>query len=129
MRAEDLRIGNLVYIPQLKKHSQIGVIEENGRFTTKNYSSSFSSIECLQPIPLTEEWLLKFGFNCVSDHNPNKKVFRLNFGYFKELNFAVNSEYGELNYFRYNGGYTNIKHVHQLQNLYFALTCEELTLK
>jgi hypothetical protein len=46
MKANELRIGSWIYIPQTKTNEQIGVIEENGGFTTKGYKSSYSSIEC-----------------------------------------------------------------------------------
>ena len=68
-------------------------------------------LEDLKPIPLTEEWLLKFGFR-----ESNKYLFKYKLGLKKR---------GD-NYFYDN---ISIKHVHQLQNLYFALTGEELTLK
>lgn len=56
-------------------------------------------------IPLTEEWLLKFGVESIYDfkiYNDDGDVFY----------YAVGCEY-----------------VHQLQNLYFALTGEELEIK
>jgi hypothetical protein len=77
------------------------------------------------PIPLTEEWLEKFGFN-----SKYKSVHMLwNLG-----NFYINQKSDEDDYgnsipqeqiFYYD--YTfEIKYVHQLQNLYYALTGEEL---
>ena len=79
------------------------------------------------PIPLTEEWLLRFGFKKAPLVDKYLK------GY-----FTYDSK---LKYFTYftdieDGGYENIiiqkeklKYVHQLQNLYFALIGEELVLK
>ncbi|WP_131828098.1 hypothetical protein [Elizabethkingia anophelis] len=71
------------------------------------------------PIHLTEEWLVKLGFeksdslsNCTKTTN----------GY--KFDFAG----GEVLYLD-SVRLKHIKYVHQLQNLYFALTGEELTIK
>lgn len=118
MKAQELRIGNWVYIPQLKENKQIGVIEENGRFTTKNYESSFSSIECLEPIILTKDWFIKLGFKKESESfiSQNEMI---------TLFFNFDGWYIEDN----NNGFVNadpIKYVHELQNWCFILSGEEL---
>ena len=68
-----------------------------------------------KPIPLTEKWLKEFGF---------KSVFS-GAGYIKNR-----TEIG----YNYNGFYIiasglKIEYIHQLQNLYFALTNTELEIK
>ena len=86
-----------------------------------------------KPIPLTEEWLQKFGFE-KRDKNERwpidsfKKVI-LNRGviHFYMKADGVDCEIG--NKSGYSFGKPKIKYVHQLQNLYFALTGEELTIK
>lgn len=65
------------------------------------------------PIPLTEEWLIKFGFNRIGK------------------DFVIN---GIIIHARKRGyslrkSVPDIKNVHSLQNLMFALTNKELTLK
>jgi len=67
-----------------------------------------------KPIPLTEEWLLKFGFEVInkSFYHYNKKPI---LDYTKDLN---NDWYILIN----DGEKVYLKYVHQLQNLYFALT-------
>lgn len=74
----------------------------------------------IDPIPLTEEWLMKAGF--VQSYND----------YIKE-NLTAENEYcesGEWNIY-YKGALFEviIKSVHQLQNLYFALTGQELNIE
>lgn len=68
-------------------------------------------------IPIAEELLLKFGFeNGIEEmvlYGKNIVVFWRKF----EGHFEINGE----KYFK--------KHIHQLQNLYYALTDEELTCK
>ena len=77
----------------------------------------------LNPIPLTEEILLKFGFE---EKSKSKNFYLGNF------RFHI-SKPANYDGFIFCDGYDvitdKIKYVHQLQNLYFALTGEELTFK
>ena len=132
MRAEELRIGNLiehnyfssppVTITGLKKDKGTDLVYiSDPTFNTIN-------IEQVKPIPLTEEWLVKFGFKFTDEFDFNLKglsldggVCHFSFDMFRGLYNIENCDFVELPTF--------VKHVHQLQNLYFALTGEELTIK
>lgn len=111
MKANELRIGNyLNTVNGVKRVSDISV----DRYCW------FTDNQC-EPIPLIEEWLLKFGF-VNQNYGWNIKDFGL---------FDHNYKKGELN-LKLNASEVpiiEIKHVHQLQNLYFALTGEELEIK
>ena len=77
--------------------------------------------EFYKPIPLTEEWLLKFGFvydadSLTFDYEYNHFVFYLERDFKDIETFSFDSSFTE----------TKVKYVHQLQNLYFALTGKEL---
>jgi hypothetical protein len=79
-----------------------------------------------KPIQLTEEWLLKFGFEKVL--NQYKKITDVSKDTFKNIPFIIlfldnQFQYDDLRFI------TNLQYVHQLQNLYFALTGDELTIK
>jgi hypothetical protein len=108
MKASELRIGNWIY--------HLGVIQ---KMTAKGLYQMEGENPFIEPIPLTEEWLIKFGF---------KKVY---YGWEKG-SFEVESR-GDIYLYSINcNEYTDgmpFKYVHQLQNLYFALTGEELTIK
>ena len=65
-----------------------------------------------QPIPLTEEWLFKLGYDLISENH---------YGILGHLIWKIEGRF----YCDKNG--MQLKHVHQLQNLYFALTGSELT--
>lgn len=111
MKANELRIGNFTEQGQIKNFWERGVHFGFGKCYEFNE---------LKPIPLTEEWLLKFGFEIdktyVSEQNPYldhiKNEVRISMPYFS-------FEYGD-------GAFNELKYVHQLQNLYFALTGKEL---
>lgn len=75
-------------------------------------------------IPITEEWLLKFGFSRHHDDYYNDIVFIKNVVNNYEFEWGVYP-------ITLNGGIQInnrklLKYVHQLQNLYFALTGKEL---
>lgn len=129
MKANELRIGNLInrqdYICKVTKIEEGGIITE-----PLEYKGEMFVKQGVEPIPLTEEWLVKFGFD-------NKFGFKKQFGESYEegtiiFEYYFNTE--ELKIFQGygggDGGYIKIKckYVHQLQNLYFALTGEELTI-
>jgi len=94
----------------------------------------------IEPIPLTEEWLLKFGFEkTIHTHldktktNPCYKNANLRY----YLQWYSNKSFDEINtgtlmligiQQQETHLITSVNHVHQLQNLYFALTGQELTL-
>ena len=138
MKANELRIGNLVF----EKYSGTMIvmgIGENIRTSgetlylakQKKLPSGLYSMETVAGIELTEEWLLKFGFE-IGFLRMKYKVYRLKTknGY---SNWFLNNNGLMTKAFYSDNGlseyYIRIKYVHQLQNLYFALTGEELTPK
>ena len=75
-----------------------------------------------KPITLTEEWLVKFGF---------KKVKRQNVIQY-ENEYSLSHEFNQDGIFEFHiddGTWIACKYVHKLQNLYFALTGEELEIE
>lgn len=123
MKANELRIRNVVNFSN--KKWQIVSIHADGsiRIMKENEFPQDIHVNFVVPIPLTEEWLLKFGFDKIRVREYEKgdmsiycgkKTISINVGFCNEC-----------------GGYeikVEIKYVHQLQNLYFALTGEELKL-
>lgn len=116
MKASELRIGNL-----LRNNLNGNILIPcdilcDGINTDRHEGLNYCFID---PIPLTKEWLLKFGFE-------KRGVNRTRWVFWKiDL---VEDEKGIYS-FDESRIYIDIKYVHQLQNLYFALTNEELTLK
>lgn len=125
MNIKELRLGNSV-------NCRVGdkMIVKPVSPTMLNHFDRFID---LKPIPLTEEWLLKFGFEITTD--PENIHYKLSLiGEFNE-SFVVNRKVGfDVFYVPHKdcNDYlcftTQIKSIHQLQNLFFALVGEELTI-
>ena len=75
-----------------------------------------------KPIPLTEDILLKCGaWTSDWDNNSSYRI-GISLDYILAINLELNTfQLGDLDL-------TQIKYLHQLQNLYFALTGEELNI-
>lgn len=76
-----------------------------------------------KPIPITEDWLLNFGFikRGLYYHFPDNDIFKLEQYKFKN-SYWLQHRCESLDSCRIN-------HIHQLQNLYFSLTGQKLTIK
>lgn len=114
MRASELRIGNLVECTPDQCYSEIYGIRGNNIWLKFIKSQTFYIHE-LKPVELTEELLLSLGFisNAYQDRYENKAI---------HVECRKTRGYTELFIERM----PHIKYAHQLQNLYFALTGEEL---
>ncbi len=120
MKANDLRIGNYV------KGSRVGRVKSI--FSVNFQVDDFDCISLgnsmqvdFKPIPLTEDWLLKFGFEWRKTKN-DYYIEKYSLSFYKSglISFYVedlNEDFVDL---------IDIKYVHQLQNLYFALAGKEL---
>jgi len=131
MKRNELRIGNLVdlgnriaKIIEISNLSCVVVDLEETQDTIEDY-------ERTKPIPLTEEWLYKFGFKDIDkgDHDYNTYTDP-NHNYYLQIDVRkkdgkysiLDNSFDDLRDF----AMVDISYVHQLQNLYFALTGEEL---
>ena len=75
----------------------------------------FNNPEQYDPIPITEEWLMKFGFQKSGNYN-----FEYNqHSCWKD---GTNKQWYFVWYFQRDKFYKSVQYIHQIQNLYFALT-------
>jgi hypothetical protein len=102
----ELRIGNLVEIIQRTK----------GIYTTIEASCLYlNRIDLVyKPIPITKDLVLRLGFH-----------YSVGIDLYKKREILMSTEFIVF----LGNTWVQIEYVHQLQNLYFALTGEELTLK
>lgn len=110
MKANELMIGNWVR----RRESDTYIQVEEYFFTEELYN--------YQPIAIKEDWLLKLGFEKT-----------MSWTYAIELSGNLKLVYylGEKGWsigFKSYSDFSSVQYVHQLQNLYFALTGKELTL-
>jgi hypothetical protein len=98
----------------LKCSITIGQYDDNGFMWTTNGRW----LKHFKPIPLTEDWLVRLGFRYYKETN----------GYAYRIHFRIQFVKSENGFMAYidNTEWHELKYVHQLQNLYFALTGEEL---
>jgi hypothetical protein len=122
MKAQELRIRNLVECFETRevvaiKKNKIKVQHESkkGHFIIEWVPIDSLS---LKPIPITEEWLLKFGF----ESNPYQDRYEK-----RDIHIECIKTSGTTKLWIEK--MAHIKYFHQLQNLYFALSGEELTIK
>ena len=125
MKANELRIGNYVNVflnnvdyntIQIKVDDLYYIIQKNGVY---------------EPIPLTKEWLEKFGFKYTSSNNSYLTYTKSNYYLQMDVRKANNKWkiFDDVISDLVEFAKVDITHVHQLQNLYFALTGKELTIK
>jgi len=117
IQANELRIGNYVdfkglWIGQINgiHKGGPGIMDNNGIFSWEGF----------RPIPITEEWLLKFGFieTSTQEHRFELNPFVV-YLWLTGVIVEIGKEFYE----------TDNKYVHQLQNIVFALTGKELEIK
>jgi hypothetical protein len=108
----ELRIGNIT------NFGEVYQIEKDCFYVADLDGTSYKSTWAdIQPVRLTEEWLVRFGFKFKS------------YGYGEEewKQWSLNGY--SLNGFRCITSGVELEYVHTLQNLYFALENKELTTK
>ena len=131
MKASELRIGNYLIVPGIDRIVQVRLVclshfscvDKDGIVLEESVRINY------QPIPLTQELLLKFGFGKIDDFDVYSNIWRIN-GFMVSFGDYINIH---LDWADDEVGFHSIMcyeelFVHQLQNLYFALTGEELIL-
>lgn len=122
----ELRIGNLV-IGNIVYEGKVLTFERFNESLNVVFFSDGSEwgigeyLTDIQPIPITEEWLLKFGFS-IEDNNSYQLDTDLGFSIWGRIGQAFNV------YVNSDSIGNEKQYVHELQNLYFALTGKELKL-
>ena len=137
MEIRELRLGNYVLYNGMicVVSSIIEPTPTKDRFNNKyvislwNNGSFNATIDEIEPIVITEEILLKFGFEDqeFSDEDGNK-IYMLHHKKFY-LTSDESCMFSEVFLPIYSNDCVSVKYVHQLQNLFYSLTGEELTVK
>lgn len=143
LTAKDLRIGNLLYFKGSEYLANVQLINSPNHFDCRDEYGSFCPNGSYEPIPLNDDWLKRTGFI----YSENLKIYHIekyykstcepddyegavyhNVFFFENgesFGFEVSNEWGESG----NLMMPKIKYVHQLQNLFYFITGQELTIK
>lgn len=137
MKNSEIRVGNLIQcIPSSRKsqdENDYGIIGKV--LSIGNDDVEFEQIECecsesfewffkddYTGIPLSEKWLRVLGLQEIIGKENIWEIGRLRISYVKTLSmcYLIEEDTEKCHYIK------NIQYVHDLQNLFFALSCEEL---
>jgi len=121
MNSVELRLGNYVMIHDYAKGNRQQVVDQLDVCQINLLDEQYCS-----PIPITKEWILKFGFKEPKYTSIYSIELKYDFNFTGYLDYNLETKSINLSY-----GFwvTNCLYVHQLQNLYFALTGKELTIQ
>lgn len=116
MIAKELRCNNYVdFMGVVRKVTPMFILEQR--------QSDLANQEYLKPIPLTEDWLLRMGFERQEENN----------SYQLDTNFGVSfwGRDGVINTYCESNEFGNeMKYVHEIQNRFHSLSgAQELTIK
>lgn len=119
----ELRIGNYLF----DRNNRLCQVKELSESITAPAIKGARTSLPNKPIPLSEDVLLRLGFEIDSVDRP------ILYADYKVMNpithdYMIELKNVDTGWF-YRNGYFKIDYVHQLQNLYFALCGEELTFK
>ncbi|WP_419870612.1 hypothetical protein [Chryseobacterium sp. CT-SW4] len=119
MNPKELRIGNSILVNDKASTVNFDLFRSLHEMEKAISNKSLYTLK-LSPIPLTDEWFTKAGFEIKTKGYTNS-----------ELSAITPSEFikeGEEFRFYPGGtdGYVRVDAVHQLQNLYFSLTQQEI---
>jgi len=134
IQANELRIGNLVnYICSCNEVYPVSVnmIEDEDCIHGKDLSENYFCKKCgqnfyklyfefLSGIPITEDILLKAGFDVVDDNMYDYENYQFGYLWREKQSFYLIFQHQQIS--------ENIYYVHELQNLIYALTGTELTI-
>lgn len=116
MNPQELRIGNLINVKD-----KISVVDgiRNFNYLYLQYQEQPELLKYAEPIPLTEEWLLKFKASKIKSgrfyYDRFKLIWKKGYNYWYVMDY-MSSTY-----------LTKISFVHEWQNFVFAMNSEELT--
>lgn len=123
LTAKELRIGNYIYCKGgIIKVTLIGYYGVQSSINGTTINAKFNTPD-LEPIPLTEQWLLDFGAKEYLGSKRGFKYSRFDFFYQEDYKYWHVTDFDNETYL------TKIEFVHEFQNFIFIMDGEELTKK
>ncbi len=130
--ANELRLGNYYRVSRVDSFGEDIIYVEAKIETLEITHGELVDPISPEPIPLTEGWLKKFGFD-NKDYKKGYIGIDVNHTDFVLCYPKTHIEHSKYFCWEHQHGrlpmFNEFKWVHELQNLYFAITGEELTIK
>jgi len=126
IQINELRIGNYITTP-LGIDAVFSIRKIDGEIDVNTFYD-----EEIHPISLTKEWLEKLGFEFKNNSNQYgwyKDVLNRQFCWCYSEFVSIEFKARQMDEFQDTIMDIKCKYIHQLQNIYFALTGEELEIK
>lgn len=125
MLSTEFRKGNIVSNEKLDIF-KTGYVELEARWiyelaVKESAQAHEDYVDYFKPIPISEDWLILFGFEEDAEYDNTFNLLTDVLNGFTTITIDVRAEVLLLDCME-----IKIKHVHQLQNLYFSLTNQEL---
>lgn len=131
MKFKGIQVGNLCY--QFRAYGNSERKKRVKQITCNHLNCIASGYDIFYPIPLTEEWLLKLGFEKMKNYGKKMRGVSSYSWFYNKMEFLAihRSDYDfEWHYiFKYPGLEVEIANVHNLQNLIFGILGEDLVVK
>ena len=128
MKANELRINNWVTSDKENAPTPFAINRKMMQYLCKH-----ADWHLLEPIPLTEDWLVKFGFEEIvfdSEETGYGVEYEISISHGSKMVVCDDMSFGientELDIHWLSLDFDKFEGVHHLQNFYFALTGEEL---
>lgn len=144
LKTNELRIGNYVNYHNDDIIFQVTDIDEKGIGVKNSDEETWIEIDQFSAIPITKEWLERFGFEFLDNALSQSFVLELDVtnAFHESISISPNTDKNGMWYCSFRqGDFTkkyqmhkndlvilsnSLQFVHQLQNLYFSLIGEEL---
>ena len=127
MKAQDLRVGNIIENGTVIAVHRKYVCVENGD------GAMYTAIgDDVLPVALSDEWLKRCGFKIIKENGFScEDYYKSDVGFsYKDFLISKSGDafflWIEIDDYSYSYPSCEIKYLHQLQNLYFAMEGEEL---
>jgi len=125
---KEVRIGNIIHCLHEESVSEhtvtLNTINLLYRYGIAPDTDEFSRGLWYAPAPLTEDWVRRGGFKDGGQSSKIYRIFKISKSAHEGYDLHVGTAFNTIT--KEETG-VNLKYVHQLQNLYFALTNNELT--
>ena len=134
IKINEIRIGNYV----IYNNNEIGIITgvqdfltNKGKVAINNRLDIFYNIENINEIALTDEWMFKFNFVLIKNYKKKQIGVSIKSWFHYERMVQIDiQKYNNDQFFSYcfntKSSTVFLKSVHEMQNLFYSLTYQEL---